>query len=225
MLVNVGWILQSRYDTNYLSKHTVKLIHVVQNNTFTLLSFVDNLTNRIFSKLLLHIMSEGHVSTHLLRQPNPLSMDGYYLFLWGAFKKKRAWSLGTETSTCMSEVLVLAVEALVALRHKVVNSCLVKFPGLCCEPVLHILLDVIIQDELFAPQSPFKGPKMASSQGEISGLYGGWPRTYHLNFCKSAVIVLAAWGLALSWSRMTPQVSLPGHFDLIAWWRVVKVCK
>ena len=44
----------------------------------------------------------------------------------------------------MSEVLVLAVEALVPLRHKAVNRCLVKFPGLRCEPVSHVglLLDV-----------------------------------------------------------------------------------
>ena len=42
-----------------------------------------------------------------------------------------------------------------------------------------------------------------------SGLYGGWPRTSHLNFCKSAMIVLAIWGLPLSWSRMNPWMSLP----------------
>ena len=36
----------------------------------------------------------------------------------------------TEISTCMSEVLALAVEALVPLRHGAVNVCLVKFPGL-----------------------------------------------------------------------------------------------
>ena len=35
----------------------------------------------------------------------------------------------------MLEVLALAVEALVPLRHKAVNGCLVKFPGLHCEPV------------------------------------------------------------------------------------------
>ena len=76
-------------------------------------------------------------------------------------KKKRARGVGTETSTCMSEVLVLAVEALVPLRHKVVNGCLVKFPGLHCETVPHILLDVAIRGESFAPQSLFRGPKMA----------------------------------------------------------------
>ena len=56
-----------------------------------------------------------------------------------------------QQSTCMSEVLALAVEALVALRHKAVNGCLVKFPGLCCEPVPHILLDVVVRGESFAP--------------------------------------------------------------------------
>ena len=44
----------------------------------------------------------------------------------------------------MSEVLALAVEALVPLRHKAVSGRLVKFPQLCCEPVLHILLDVVV---------------------------------------------------------------------------------
>ena len=46
----------------------------------------------------------------------------------------------TETRTCMSEVLALAVEALVPLQHKVVNDCLIKFFGLRCEPVLYVLL-------------------------------------------------------------------------------------
>ena len=55
----------------------------------------------------------------------------------------------------MSQVLAMAVEALVPLRHKAVNGCLVKFLGLRCEPVLHILLDVVIQGESFAPQSLF----------------------------------------------------------------------
>ena len=45
----------------------------------------------------------------------------------------------------MSEVLALAVEALVLLRHKAVNGYLVKFPGLRCEPVLHVLLDVVVR--------------------------------------------------------------------------------
>ena len=56
----------------------------------------------------------------------------------------------------MSEVLALAVEALVPLRHNAVNGCLVKFPGLCCEPVPHVLLDVV-RGESFAPQSLFLG--------------------------------------------------------------------
>ena len=61
----------------------------------------------------------------------------------------------------MSDVLALAVEALVSLRHKAVNGCLVKFPGLLCEPVPHVLLYVVVQGESFAPQSLFKGTKMA----------------------------------------------------------------
>ena len=80
------------------------------------------------------------------------------LKIWGAFKKKRAGGLGTETSSCMSEVLALAVEALAPLRHKTVNVCLIKFPGLRCEPVPHVLLDVV-WGESFAPQSPFWGTK------------------------------------------------------------------
>ena len=73
----------------------------------------------------------------------------------------------------MSEVLALAVEALVPLRQKAVNVCLVKFPGLRCEPVPHVLLDVVVRGESFAPQSLFRGEKMALSQGQMSGLYGG----------------------------------------------------
>ena len=65
----------------------------------------------------------------------------------------------------MSEVLALAVEA--------VNGCLVKFLGLRCETVMHILLDIVVRDESFAPQSLFRGPKMANSLGKRSGLYGG----------------------------------------------------
>ena len=55
----------------------------------------------------------------------------------------------------MSEVLALGVEALAPLRHKAVNDCLVKFPGLRCEPVPHLLLDVVVRGESFAPQSIF----------------------------------------------------------------------
>ena len=70
-------------------------------------------------------------------------------------KKKRTGGLGTETSTSMSQVLALAVEALVPLRHKAVNGCLVKFPGLRCEPVPYVLLDVVARGEWFAHQSLF----------------------------------------------------------------------
>ena len=42
----------------------------------------------------------------------------------------------------MSEVLALA---LVPLRLKAVNGCLTKFLGQCCEPVPHVLLDIIIR--------------------------------------------------------------------------------
>ena len=45
----------------------------------------------------------------------------------------------------MSEVLTLAVEELVPLGHKAVNDCLLKFPGLRCEPVSHVVLDVIVR--------------------------------------------------------------------------------
>ena len=73
----------------------------------------------------------------------------------GHSKKKQAGGLGTETSTCMSEVLALAVEALLPLQYKMVNGYLVKFPGLCCEPVPCVLLDIVVQGESFAPQSLF----------------------------------------------------------------------
>ena len=61
----------------------------------------------------------------------------------------------------MSEVLALAIEARVPLQHKAVNGCLVKFPGLRCETVPHVLLDVIVRGEPFAPQNIFRGPKMS----------------------------------------------------------------
>ena len=99
---------------------------------------------------------------------------------------KRAGGLGTETSTCMSEVLVLAVEALDPLRHKAVNGCLVKLPGLRCEPVpdVGLLLDVVVRSESFAPQSLFYG----TINGVISGreVWTVWRVTSHLNFRKSA---------------------------------------
>ena len=79
----------------------------------------------------------------------------FLIYLLRALKKKRAGDLGTETSTSMSEILALAVEALVLLRHKAVNGCLVEFPGLRCEPVKRILLEVVVRGESFAPQSLF----------------------------------------------------------------------
>ena len=84
----------------------------------------------------------------------------------------------------MSEVLALAVEALVPLRHKAVNGCLVKFPELRCEPFPHVLLDVV-RGESFAPQRLFfRGPKWRKRR-ERSWLHGVWSRTSHLNFCKT----------------------------------------
>ena len=59
----------------------------------------------------------------------------------------------------MSEVLALAVETLVPLRHKAVNGCLVKFRELRCEPVPHVLLEVVVRGESFVPQSLFYGNK------------------------------------------------------------------
>ena len=66
--------------------------------------------------------------------------------------KKTSRGLVTETIICISEVLALAV---VPLRHKAVNGCFVKFPVRRCEPVLHVLLDVVVRVESFAPQSLF----------------------------------------------------------------------
>ena len=65
----------------------------------------------------------------------------------------------------MSEVLALAVEALVPLRHKAVNGCLIKFPGLSLEPVLHLLLDIIVRGDSFASQSLI----YATNNGVITG--------------------------------------------------------
>ena len=73
--------------------------------------------------------------------------------------------LGTEKSNCMSEVLALAVEALVPLRHNAVNCCLVKFPDLRCDTVLHVLFDVAVRGESFAPQSLFWGTKNGVIEG------------------------------------------------------------
>ena len=60
----------------------------------------------------------------------------------------------------MLEVLVLAVEALVP--HKAGNSCPVKFPGLRCEPVSHVLLDVVVRGESFPLRAFSRGPKWAN---------------------------------------------------------------
>ena len=40
-----------------------------------------------------------------------------------------------------------------------VNVCLVKFPELRCEPVPHVLVDLVVRGESFAPQSLFQGTK------------------------------------------------------------------
>ena len=66
----------------------------------------------------------------------------------------------------MSEVLALAVEALFSLRHKAVNGCLVKNLGLRCEPVLHVLLDVVVRGESFVPQSLFYGNQIWRNRRE-----------------------------------------------------------
>lgn len=55
--------------------------------------------------------------------------------------------------------MALTVKAFVPLRHKAVNGCLVKFLVLRCEPVSHVLLDIVVWGESFAPQSLFLGTK------------------------------------------------------------------
>ena len=59
----------------------------------------------------------------------------------------------------MSEVLTLAVEALVPLRHKAVNGCLIIFQELRCKPVPCVLLDVVVRGESFIPWSLFIGDR------------------------------------------------------------------
>ena len=72
-------------------------------------------------------------------------------------KKEKSRRSRNRTGICMSEVLTLAVQALVPLRHKVANGCLVKFPGLRCELVLYVLIDVVVRGESFVPQRLFLG--------------------------------------------------------------------
>ena len=71
------------------------------------------------------IRSEGRIA--IIKKFDLLFV--WHSILWGELKKKLAGGLGTETSTCLSEVLALVIEALVPLRHKAVNGCLVKLPG------------------------------------------------------------------------------------------------
>ena len=73
-------------------------------------------------------------------------------------KKKRAGALGTETSTYMSEVLALAV---VPLRHKAVNSSLVKFLGLRCYQFRTYCLMSLSEMNRFPLIAIFRGSKMA----------------------------------------------------------------
>ena len=140
-----------------------------------------------------------------------------------------ARGLGTEISTCMSEVLALAVEA-VSLRHKAMTGCLVKFPELCCEPVPHVLLDVIIQGELFAPQSIFLGDQkwhnrrergldcMEGDREPPTWIYARvpwlcWP--YEALYCHGAewhprvsLLVISIWSLGEGWPRFASNT---GH--------------
>ena len=67
-----------------------------------------------------------------------------YRYTIRGIKKETSWRSRNRNQYLMSEVLALAVEALVPLRRKTVNCCLVKFPGLRCEPVPHVLLDVVV---------------------------------------------------------------------------------
>ncbi|KAJ4449426.1 hypothetical protein ANN_00825 [Periplaneta americana] len=92
----------------------------------------------------------------------------------------------------MPEVLVMAVEALVPLRHKAVNGWIVKFPGLRCEPVPHVLLDVVVRGDQKWRNRRERGLDCMKGDRKPPGLY--------LNFCKTALIVLAIWGLALSFA-------------------------
>ena len=57
-------------------------------------------------------------------------------------------------------IATLAVETLVSLRHKAVNGCLIKFLGLHCESVPHVLLDVSEVNRL-PVRAFFSRPKMA----------------------------------------------------------------
>ena len=103
---------------------------------------------------LLWCLRSSHKGCTLPLVSKPYLNFVHILYLRGTFKKKLAGGLGTETTTCMSEVLTLAV---VPLLHKTVNGCLVNFPGLRCETVPHVLLDVVVRGESFASHSLFLG--------------------------------------------------------------------
>ena len=132
----------------------------------------------------------------------------------------------------MSVVLALAVEALVPLRHKAVNGCLIKFPGLRCEPVPHVLLDVV-RGEWFAPQSLFLGDQKWRNRRErgLDCMEGDrepptwisarvpwfcWP--YEALHCRGAqwphgwaCLVISISSLGEGWSRFASNV---GHSQL-----------
>ena len=92
--------------------------------------------------------------------------------MWGTLKKEKSRRPRNRNPNLYVRILALAVEALIPLRHKAVNGCLLKFPGLRCEPASHVLLDVVVRSESFAAQSLFYGTKNCTiARRERSVLY------------------------------------------------------
>ena len=77
----------------------------------------------------------------------------------------------------MSEVLALAVEALVPQRHKAVNGCLVKFPG-CVVNQFRAYCSTSSSEVNHFPIRAFLVDQKWRNRREGYGLYGGWPPTW-----------------------------------------------
>ena len=62
----------------------------------------------------------------------------------------------------------------------------------------------------------FRSPKKCKSQGERSGLYGGFWSVCQPNLWSLPLTRLAVWGRMLPRKRMIPSDSIPGRFEFMA---------
>ena len=126
-------------------------------------------------------------------------------------------------NTYCLHIISLLVETSVPLVHETMDTVSEGSLGLRAEPFFNGFSDLIVVCEPASLQCFFSGPNTWKSQGDRSGLYGGWWRTSHRKCCIRSLQTFATWGWALSCDRITPFDNRPRLQFLMAVFSLRKI--